>query len=259
MNTELIEIVKWLQCNKLSLNIDKTKFMIFSSKRRDFTAVENGVIINGNKVEKVSEIKFLGVVLDCKLSWSSHIQKIRNKIAKSIGVICQARKILKSNTLRLLYNTFIQPHLIYCIEIWGGTYSTYLIPLIKIQKKAIRIISSVPARTHTEPLFVKHNILNVSKLYQYFIAIFMYKYTKEQLPDFCKNLFTSNNNVHDYNTRQRTQLHVPVTSSNLFKRTIRFKGVSIWNSLCSTDIKINCSIFCFKKTLKKFLQGNSLL
>ena len=258
MNTELIEIVKWLQCNKLSLNIDKTKFMIFSPKRQK-SILSNRVKINGKELEQVSEIKFLGVILDCKLTWSSHIQKIRNKIAKSVGIICQAKKVLQKETLVTLYKAFIQPHLIYCIEIWGGTYDKYLLPLITIQKKALRIISSVPPRTHCEPLFVQCNILKLDKLYQYMIANFMFKYVKTQLPEICSGLFLNNNDVHNYNTRQKTMLHVPLTNSDVYKRTIRFAGVSVWNAICGQKFDTKCSIHTFKKKLRNHLIVNSLV
>jgi hypothetical protein len=172
MNKELEKIVQWIECNKLSLNVKKTKFMIFSSTRRQATINMINSIINikGEVIERVKELKFLGVILDEKLSWLSNIQNIRSKIAKNIGLICKARKILARQTLITLYNTFIQPYLNYCIEIWGSANASSLLPLLRIQKKAIRIISSVHPRTHTEPLFVKCNtacILNLNKLYQY--------------------------------------------------------------------------------------------
>ena len=65
--------------------------------------------INERELEQVSEIKFLGVTLDCKLTWSSHIQRIRNKIAKSEDIICQAKKFFRMKHLlhfiRHLFNT----------------------------------------------------------------------------------------------------------------------------------------------------------
>jgi len=258
MNIELDKIVKWLECNKLSLNTTKTKFMIFSSKRRHPNHHSN-IIINGEDIEKVSAIKFLGVTLNCNLSWLNHIQKTKVKVAKNIGVICKARRVLQQSTLALLYNTFIQPYLIYCIEVWGSASDSHILPLIRIQKKAIRIVCSVPPRTHTYPLFVSLNILNIRKLYQYMATIFMFKHHHQQLPDHCNDLFTSNAEIHDYNTRQRSMLHVPVTANNYQKRTIRFMGVTLWNRLCNIEINRNRSVFTFKKHLKKFLLSNSLL
>jgi hypothetical protein len=252
MNNELIKVTNWLECNKLSLNIQKTKVMIFSSKRRTFT-MNSEIIIKGHFIDKVKEIKFLGVLLDNKLSWFSNIQKVKNKVAKSIGLISKARKILSKPTLIVLYNTFIQPYLTYCIELWGSANETYLLPLIKIQKKAIRIISSVPPRTHTEPLFFKCKILNLKKLYQYMTAILMFKHHKRQLPEVCSNLFTSNHEIHSYNTRQRTLLHVPISNSASQMKTIRFMGVQLWNNLSALNIPVNFSIHTFKKHLKKHL------
>ena len=81
--------------------------------------------------------KFLGVIIDNKLRWSDHINYIKNKISKSIGIINKTRNFLNKNTLRNLYYTFIYPYLIYCIEIWGNTNDIHLDPLIKIHKKSI--------------------------------------------------------------------------------------------------------------------------
>ena len=78
---------------------------------------------------------FLGVIIDNKFGWSNHINYIKNKIAKPIGIINKTRNFLNKNTLRNLYYTFIYPYLIYCIEIWGNTNDIYLDPLIEIHKK----------------------------------------------------------------------------------------------------------------------------
>ena len=58
-----------------------------------------------------------------------------------------------------MYFTFIYPYLIYCIEVWGNANETHLTPLVKMQKKGIRLITFSHYLDHTEPLFERLNIL----------------------------------------------------------------------------------------------------
>ena len=97
--------------------------------------------IRNQNITCVNNTKFLGVIIDNKLKWLDHITFIKNKISKSIWIINKIRKFLNKKTLRNLYYTFVYPYLIYCIEIWGNTHDSYLSTLIKLQKKAVRIIT----------------------------------------------------------------------------------------------------------------------
>ena len=98
---------------------------------------------------------FLGVIIDNKLNWSEHILYIKNKIAKSIGIIFKIRNFLYKNTLRNMYFTFIYPYLTYCVEMWGNAHDSHLDPVIKLQKKSIRAITFSHYLDHTAPLFRK--------------------------------------------------------------------------------------------------------
>ena len=94
MNTELEKIVNWLTVNQLSLNINKTSYIIFSIKKS--TLVDASLSINGKAIKQIEYVKFLGIILDKNMSWSQHIHYIRGKISKGIGILCRARKIFKT-------------------------------------------------------------------------------------------------------------------------------------------------------------------
>ena len=110
MNNELNGIYLWLNTNKLSLNIDKSNYMIFTQRN---ISQCNDVFINGQKLERVFSTKFLGVVIDHKLTWKKHIQFVKSKISKSIGILYRGRKCFQSNTLLTLCYSFILPYLLY--------------------------------------------------------------------------------------------------------------------------------------------------
>ena len=119
INVELNNIQEWLSINKLSLNVKKTKFMIFHYRQRNIDNLILDLQISSEKIELVAEFNFLGLTVDENLNWNAHIQKISNKISRTLGVMCRLKNFLPLHVLRILYNSLILPHLQYGILIWG--------------------------------------------------------------------------------------------------------------------------------------------
>jgi len=94
VNEEMEKVVKWLHCNKLSLNVDKTHTMIFSNNRLLNNRKMN-VFIQGTLIETVYKTKFLGVIIDNNLQWKDHINYLCNKISKGIGIIKKSKRYLE--------------------------------------------------------------------------------------------------------------------------------------------------------------------
>ena len=133
VNENLKSVSSWLVANKLSLNIDKTNFIIFHPRQK---AVNHKVIlhINGQKLEQVKCIRYLGVYIDCNLTWKNHIQYISKKIKRSVGILSKIRHYVPLAILSQLYYTLIFPYLSYAATTWGNTYLTTLKPLTIHQK-----------------------------------------------------------------------------------------------------------------------------
>ena len=93
LNNELTLYMMWMQINKLTVNVDKTKVAIFRKPRMKLPANIDDILLNGNVIEKGSSMKFQGIILDENLSWLSHINYIKSKIAKAIVIICKAKTI----------------------------------------------------------------------------------------------------------------------------------------------------------------------
>ena len=252
MNEELEKLYIWLKANKLSLNVNKTYYMVFRSVKKKVFQPLIQLMINGQVISQVDNTKFLGVILDINLNWSSHINQIRSKIAKGIGIIYKTRKLLKENTLLTLYYSFVYPYFQYCIEVWGTTFKCYLDTLVKLQKRAVRCITFSNRLAHTDPLFSKLKILKLSEIYSFCISLFMFKFNKNLLPTVFDDMFTLNENIHLYRTRQSLTLHVPLCRSVITSKTIRYKGVSIWNTVIKF-IGLNYSLFTFKRKLRHYL------
>ena len=85
----------------------------------------------------------------------------------------------------------------------------------------------------------------------------MKKISNNQLPISSKNIFRTNEEVHNHNTRSNKKLHKPCVKTNLRKLSISFKGVDVYNSLPS-DLKNIQYKSTFKRKLKNYILTNSL-
>ena len=251
VNNEMVAIVDWLAANKMSLNIDKTHYMVFTSKRKK---IENKpcITISGTSISKVANTKFLGVFIDDKLDWKCHIAHICSKISKSIGIIAKTRKVLHTNTLLMLYYALVYPYLTYCIQVWGSACITTLDKLCKLQKRIVRMIYGAPRQTPSAPLFKALDILKFDQLYKYNLGILMYKFHHSMLPNTISCMFVTNKDIHQHFTRQFHHLHPPKIASELGRKSFKYTASLLWNRTM-VAINVNVKIGTFKKHMKSFL------
>ena len=250
VNLELKRVVEWVKANKLSLNILKTNFMIFSNTLRH---LPGDILLDNTPLNRVTSTKFLGLMIDDKLKWNIHIQNISKTVSRNIGVMNKLRHFFPKSTLFTLYFSLILPYLNYGIMAWGNANKYLTDKMFILQKKIIRIIHNAPVRSHTDNLFYNSNILKFPDLFLFQTGQFMYKLNINELPNILINMFTKNNAIHNYPTRQSLRFHLPRTRT-LFaqKKTISFYGPKYWNSL-SHDIINSVSLNCFKIKLKKHI------
>ena len=126
INHELSLISIWLLANKLTLNVEKSHFILFSRKQN--THLDRSLKIDDKEITQVKETKFLGLTLYYNLKWNKHIQNITFKISKLNGILYLTRHLISTETLKYIYISLIQPHLIYCNSLWGNTFQSTLKP-----------------------------------------------------------------------------------------------------------------------------------
>ncbi len=131
INKELKNINDWLKSNKLSVNITKCKYMIFHTPQKRVKPL--GLKIEKTIVERVYEFNFLGLIMNDNLNWKSHVNKIANKISKSMGILNKLKHFLPVNAKVLIYNSLILSHLNFCILTWGYQFDR----IVKLQKNKL--------------------------------------------------------------------------------------------------------------------------
>ena len=140
LNDELPKLSDWCNANKLSVNLKKSKLVMFKPRQKRQT-LDINLVTNHCTIERVKETVFLGVILDENFSWKPHIANVTRKTSKSIGIIYKASFCLPSSSLLTLYYSLGHPYLVYCVSAWGSTYSSNLKRISLLQKKVVRNIS----------------------------------------------------------------------------------------------------------------------
>lgn len=251
VNKELKNVHEWLCVNKLSLNIEKSNFVLFHPPQKK---INNKVELNisDKSLKQDTCIKYLGILIDANLGWKPHIDYIAKKIKRGVGVLSKIRYYVSTSILVNLYYALINPFLIYSMITWGSTYPSTLQPLCVLQRKTLRIMTFSKFDEHSSPLFKSLNILKFSDIVTLLIAIFMFKFHNNFLPHVFNNFFIPVSSVHNYNTRlaKKQSYYLPKARTNYGIFNIRFKGPKIWNSI-DEQIKLSSSLKEFKSKFKK--------
>ena len=172
INRELDRVDKWLCANKIKINVNKTKYLLFSLRRVNYSI---RIKIGSGSIQRADSAKFLGIFLDEQLNFSSHINHITNKISKTLGVINKTRDIFPPNIRLMLYNSLILPYINYGITSWYGCPAYNRNKIAILQRKAIRIIRNLGFRANTDQHFFALQTLPVDQIYKYKVGQFAYK------------------------------------------------------------------------------------
>ena len=154
------------------------------------------------------------------------------------------RHYLPKTTLLNTYNARIQPHIDYCINVWGHTSKTHLTPLHRQQRKAIRLINFKRKRDDTTELFKNDKILPLDQNLQLHSAKLLWKASHDLIPSPLKPL---------YNKRtQNSSFHLPFKRTELAKKCSSFNGVQTWNKI-PEEIRLSNSLNILKSSYKNHL------
>lgn len=229
--------------------------MFFRNRYDNRTYQNFQVCIDNLPISKVSTTKFLGLTLDDSLTWIHHSAYVTNIVSKYSGILFRLKHFLTSNTLFSLYNSLVLPHLQYCSIIWADKNNCNLHRIHLKQKQIIRLCTNAPFLAHTPPLFAKFKTLTIYDIHKLQIALFMYKYNNNHLPDIFANYFIKCNAIHEYGTRS-SDLYRPFNfKNNLARNTIRRQGPILWNNI-NLDIRISVSVNNYKNKYKYYLLSN---
>ncbi|XP_072046972.1 uncharacterized protein [Amphiura filiformis] len=147
LKSNLDMIARWFKSNKLTLNIKKTKIMLFGSSQKLSKFKDISLTYGNESIEIVNKYKYLGVVFDPNLSWSEHVNYMSSNVSKRIGVIGRVKNYLPPSTVNMLAKALVFPHFDYCSSVWNNFNAYHHHELQVLQNKLARMLLHADIRT----------------------------------------------------------------------------------------------------------------
>jgi hypothetical protein len=226
LNEDLKRINNWFDSNLLTLNVEKSNYILFKTinKRVNY----NGKVeIGGKEIKKVTNVKFLGVFLDEHLNWNLQVKHILAKLSVGNYSLNMAKNILPVYAKCLLYLSNIQSHIIYALSSWGSMISQANLRKIKVmQNNAIRAIFNLGRRISLKQYYKKANLLTIEDLIRLSLLKISFRYVNDVLPSRIVNLFEVPR--HDIQTRNRNNLLTPQHTLQIYNNSFLGRAPNYW-------------------------------
>lgn len=252
-------IETWFSANKLSVNMPKTKFMIFSRTDQSLPELSRLPIDEYTYLERVSTMRYLGVLVDQNMSWKEHIAKLRMKLGRNVGILRHLKFILPFHAMRSVYFALVHSYLSYCPLIFLNTFKTHIKPLQRQQNKALRILKtfipspiSLPSKSPNKSIFSFLNILPVELLLSFHGLMFCVKYFAKILPKIFYAMDLFNQCEHDYGTRGSSKYVEPRACTERSRFSLRHCITKLWN-VHGSGLNISLSVGTLRGHLKTLL------
>jgi hypothetical protein len=243
LESNLLNLLDWFSSNGLKAN--PSKFQLISFGNTDI----GSVTVGDSVIEQQSCIKYLGVLIDKKLSFSDQVNNVCTKASRQVNALMRLSNLLDQNTKLLLYNAFISANYEYCSIIWSLCNKNLLKKLCKIQHRALRFVSN-NYQAEYKDLLTDSNSSCITIMFIRKIAIEMYKVAHNLLPPFVGALFNFCNSNFTLRSQNNFILKAPNTTK-YGKLSFIYVGVKIWNKL-PKSLKEADSLSAFKVLIKNF-------
>ena len=232
----------------------KTKSMLITTRQKHQNKPQSLHLTLGcDSIERVSKHKILGVIVDEKLSWEPHIDKLCKTLSRNIFLLSKLKHLIRSEYCKLFFNAHIKSHFEYASTIWDQCDAVHFNRVNSLFSRALKLLSPDPNnltdRLKDLKMLSLRQTLNVKK------CVFVHKILNHNAPSYLTNLFQQYIQQHKHNTRN-SSARLPLPRLDLNKSSVIFSGLLLWNSLPTAfrSIKRTNS---FKNAISKhFLRSN---
>ena len=230
LNKELSLVSEWLIANKLSLNVSKSNVLLFKPKNGR-NSEKIFLNINGKPIQEKEYAKYLGILIDNKLTWEYQMQHIDSKIVKGNSILAKLRHYVPKHVLHNLYNAFIQPYINYGALTWGTCANTHMEKIEKKHNKTIRIINFKYKEEQVNPLYYSSKILPVKENIKLLKGKFMWRMVHSFMPHSIQELFERHGAIHSNreNDKIYNKLRLPNQTTSNGLNFIVYNGTKLWN------------------------------
>lgn len=224
---------QYCHANDLVLNTSKTQQINFGQMTTGLNWLP--------EVEHKTEAKYLGVIIDSKLTWTSHVDQVCGKLSSGLYVIKKLKNTCNMDTARTAYFSLFESHLRYGLLVWGNSSSRNLQRVLVLQKKAVRILAGLKPLDSCRAAFEDLKILTVASLYISEVTCHAVSQNLSKLGE-----------THSYNTRNANDFSLPTHHLTKYEKKPSYIGSKLYN-LLPDHLKKICKEKSFKQKLQEWL------
>jgi hypothetical protein len=235
LNSDLVSLREYLNNNQLELNTSKSKWMLLG----DSSAVHSQVVYGDSLLERVETFRYLGFVIDTKLTWKHHVDTVISKIKQRLYLLRRSRYGVCKNGRLLLFNTLIAPYLNYGLEVWYVTSQACRGSLDVLHRYCLRVIlndvNRIPLLRNVE-VYLNLDVLPLSLLFQLRVGTLVFKNIDANgCPPIYDMLhrqrFAQVNRC--ISRRSRSEFKLPLVRKEHCRTCLTFYGCKLWNEVPS--------------------------
>jgi len=238
INTLLERANVWMRLNKLTINSSKSKALLFTSPREHLRPLN--LFLNGSIIEFVSELKCLGIVIDDKLTFDSHINYLSSCINFTLRQLYSLNIYLPLHVRYHIANSLLLSKLLYGLEVYSGTFLNRINHIKLLFNKIVRYVYNVRASEHISNFVIEFLRLNVHKFIEFRLLVFFYKTIVSQTPSYLFEQFVFSQSLRN------PKLNIPAINSSLFERSFLVRVSRLWNDMPRELRNFSLSLNTFK-------------
>lgn len=248
-NADLIKLERWVTDLKLTVNVNKTKYMLFN---KDASTILN-LFYKNAPIEKVECFKHLGLHIDYKLNWNAHIDRIKGKLAAVAGIFRRLQTVLPKNIKVSVYHSLFHSHIIYGLVVWGGATKFKIKEVQTVENRAIKNLFGYQYLTSTEWIHSTNKLLTILQQYKYQTSLLVHNILNNNIHT---NTTISYRSHHHHRTFRDNPLSIPQTNTVLYgSRSCVNQSILNYNALPSA---IKVQITSAKEKIKNhYLQDSA--
>lgn len=253
MNEDMKRLNKWLNCNKMKLNVEKSKCMVMNGSD-DILNCEP-IMINGEIIERVDQFKLLGVNVKNDLKMNDHCEYIVKKVAKKTGFLARISRKLTLQSRIMIYKTIISPHFEYCPSLLFTCNKGEMHKMQLQQNKAMRIILRCSKITSIELMLDTLCLMSVRQRIYYLTFIRIFKLKNGQMPKKLNEMAKLVGDTKKYWLRNEADFRIITVKKSSTQNSMMQEGLVLFNKL-PNDLKLESDILKFKNKLKDYVKSN---
>ena len=163
----------WCKANRLTISVAKTDFVLFHTQNKPMEQNLKEIVTDEISIERVTNIKYLGVIIDEKLNWNMHINFVCDSLVKFFGIFNHIKHKVTQKVVRQLYYGFIYSKIAYGLEVYGYTSVSNVSKIQTMQNKLLKLILKLDIRTRTNTVLKMLNILKIEDIHKTIVLAFV--------------------------------------------------------------------------------------